>query len=223
MGFRFISGDFGEPRDAEGSARLPTGQKLLVEECHVVSIYELQKNLGKKLLIRAIRKGRPLRFRFRGLPFEVWLTDEPHRLPGKRAHWSSLEEGTARLWLVCSDCRRKVAKLFWYELYPGLNAPSELLCRTCHGLSYQSRNTGANRWYREVVRPLKALLRKRSRLRGTSPKACARLAAIDQEIALLLKLHFTKRRHPSRVVQGRIRRPYRDIMPILNKANTAPF
>jgi len=219
MESRFIPGNFGEPTGAGGSARLPTGQKRLVEECQVVSIYGLQRNLGKKPLIAAIRECRPLRFRFRGLPFEAWLTDEPHRLPGKRESWSSLENGTVRLWLVCPGCRRTVAKLFWYELYPGSNVHSELRCRICHGLTYQSKNSSGNRWFLEVGRPLKALLRKRSRLLGVSPKSCARRAAIDREIDLLLERLLSERRQPSRQAQSRVRRPYRDIRPILRKGD----
>ncbi len=223
MESRFISGNFGEPTGAGGSTRLLTGQKRLAEECNVVSVARLKRDLGKKRLIGCIHENHPLRFRFRGIPFEVWLTDESHRLPGKRERWSSLDSGTARLWLVCAGCWRKAAKLFWYELHPGSNAPSELRCRICHGLTYQSKNSSGNRWFREVAKPLKALLRKRSRVSGASAKACARLAAIDREIDLLLKRHFSTPRDPSRQAQSRVRRPYRDVTPILRTADPVPF
>jgi hypothetical protein len=64
---------------------------------------------------------------------------------------------------------------------------SELLCRNCHGLVYQSQNCGGNRWYRETARPLKRLLKEKSVLLAScpGPRVEARLIEIDAEIRML--------------------------------------
>ncbi len=127
------------------------GKRRLVEECEAIWIYAVQRAFGKKVLMAAIRQARSFRLPVPGGYFDVSPVDEPHRLPGKDGRWSSLEVGTARRWLICPECRRKVAKLYYY-LAPDSLARSDLLCRHCHGLTYQSVNCGGNRWYREVAR-----------------------------------------------------------------------
>jgi hypothetical protein len=46
---------------------------------------------------------------------------------------------------------------------------SHLLCRTCHGLVYQSQNCGDNRWYRETARPLSDWYKKNANSWQNSP------------------------------------------------------
>lgn len=127
----------------------------------------------------------------------------------------SLEGGTARLWFICPRCRRKVAKLYYYHLAPGSAARSDLLCRRCHGLTYQSVNCGGNRWYREVARPMKRLLREKRRLLGRQhkPRAAARLAQVESEIRILREKVKPQRRRGTQNygLAVRERRPYRDL------------
>ena len=105
-------------------------------------------------------KSKPLLLPVSGGQFEVWLTYETHRLPG--GSYASLEGGTARLWLICPECRRPAAKLFFYRVGPYPSALSRLLCRGCHNLTYRSVNCGKNAWYKQFAKPLKKLSRRRS-------------------------------------------------------------
>lgn len=193
-------------------------RKRLVEECETVTIHGVQKAFGKKALIAAILDCRPLRVPIPGGHFDVWLIEEPHRLPGRSERWASLEAGTSRLWLFCLGCRRKVAKLFYYYLAPGSSARSGLLCRLCHGLTYQSVNCGGNRWYREVARPMKRLLREKQKLLAWRDirRASARVAQIDDQIkALRRRVKIPSKRGPqdplSRLAVRKRRRPYRNL------------
>ena len=147
----------------------------------------VQEAFGKKVLINAIRQAQPLSLPVLGGCFEIWLMAQPHRLPGTLRHRSSLENGNSRLWLQCPGCRRVVGKLFYFYLSPGSLMLSDLLCRTCHGLVYQSQNCGGNRWYRETARPLKRLLQEKRRLqaRHQTRRVATRLAAIEDETRTL--------------------------------------
>lgn len=191
-------------------------KRRLVEESEVVSVYAVQRAFGKKALIAAIRQARPFRLPVPGGYFDVWLVDEPHRLPGKQDCWSSLEAGTARLCFICSACRRKVAKLYYY-FAPASHTRSDLLCRHCHGLTYQSANCGGNRWYKEVARPLKRLLREKQRLlaRHQTPRIAARLARVEDEIRTLRQKVKPRTHRRAQNLRGglvvRERRPYRDL------------
>ena len=156
-------GNFEEPWEQREPANQYLGKRRLVEECHIIYVYALQRAVGKKALIAAIREARPFRVPVPGGQYDVWLVYELHRFPGKRERWSSLEDGTARLWLWCPGCHCKIAKLYYF-FFPGSFHRSELLCRKCHRLSYVSVNSGANRWYREVARPIKRFLREKERL-----------------------------------------------------------
>ncbi len=169
-------------------APLFPSKRRLVEECEAVSIWVVQRAFGKKALMAAIREARPFRLPVPGGYFDVWFTDEPHRLPGRIERWSSLEDGNARLWLICPRCRRKRATLFHFVL-EGSSRLSDLWCRECHRLSYLSTNSGGNKWYVEVGQPVRKLLRQRDGLAGQkkAPKVQARLARIDAQLQLLLK------------------------------------
>jgi len=84
----------------------------LVEECQTISIYAVQRAFGKKPLIAAIRQARPFPLQVTGGHFEVWLVDESHRLPGRYERWSCLEDGTARLWFICSGASGRSQNCF---------------------------------------------------------------------------------------------------------------
>jgi len=160
------------------------GRRWLVEECESIWISSLRSHFGKKHLIAHIRQCKPLELPVPGGSEKVWLTWEPHRLPGPTRRMSSLEDGTARLWLVCPCCRRKVAKLHYRLFDASRGNRSELLCRQCHGLVYQSENCGSNLWFRAIARPLKRLLRQRLKLIAMvpTPQQTEKLQAIEAEI-----------------------------------------
>ncbi len=192
------------------------GKKRLVEECQIVWVYSLQKAFGKKSLIATIREARTFRVPVPGGYFDVWLVDEPHRLPGRIERWSSREEGNARLWLWCLGCQRKMAKLYYY-FFPGSTDRSDLLCRECHGLTYLCVNSGGNRWYREVARPLKRLQKEKEKLLAQQrrPSGQDRLAQIENEIQALKQKLKPKTQHRGQSLgydppQGQ-KRPYRNI------------
>ena len=193
------------------------GKRRLVEECEIVAVNAVQKLLGKRALIAAIRRAEPLSLPVLGGGFDLWFVDQPHRLPGIRGRLPSLESGSRRLWLVCPGCRRKAAKLYYFYFAPDSLALSDLLCRDCHGLVYQCQNCGRNRWYMETAHPLKRLLREKLKLlaRPFSPRVAARLIEIDAEIRMLRQR--VKRKTPHRSQESRYgpvtrqRRPYRNL------------
>jgi hypothetical protein len=205
---RFFSGNLAGPH---GELERHQPKRRLVEECEIVAIGVVQQVFGKKALIAAVCGSRPFRLPVPGGFFDVWLIDESHRLPGRTERWSSLEDGTARLWFVCPACRRKTAKLYYFHVAPGFT--SELKCRECHRLTYLCVNSGGNRWYREIGRPLKLLLRqKRKLLSQKRGRISAKLAQIDAEVHALREKMATVRRTlsaPSRQPSAD-RRRYRD-------------
>jgi hypothetical protein len=192
------------------------GKHRLVEECEEVTIRAVQKLVGKKTLLAAIRQNRPVLMPVLGGVFELWLIDQPHRLPGRLRRQSPLAISNCRIWIQCPCCRRVVGKLYFYYLAPDSLALSDLLCRTCLGLVYRSQNCGDNRWYKEVARPLKRLLSEKRKLlsRPPNPRVMIRLTEIDGEVCTLTqKLQPKAKRRskvPRRPASGQ-RRPYRDI------------
>jgi hypothetical protein len=206
MANRSFSGDSEMSWETRESVNCVPGRRRLVEECETISIYAIQQAFGKKPLIAAIRQARPFPLQVTGGHFEVWLVDESHRLPGRFERWSS--DSTARLWFICSACKHRVAKLFYF-LLPGSATLSDLLCRRCHGLTYLCVNSGGNRWYRQIARPLKRRLREKSKLLGRrqTPRTVARLVEIEAEIRRLK--HRVKPRTQRQTASQR--RPYRNL------------
>jgi len=214
---RSASGKF-ESAVHDGRATNPfPGKRRLVEECEAISVYALRRFLGKKAILASIRAAKPLRLDISGGSFDLWFTYEAHRLPGTRTGYASLEDGTVRVWLICPGCRKPAAKLFYFCVNPGFHGLSELLCRKCHGLTYQSVNCGGNAWYKAQIRPLKRLLRDRDRISnwaGTARRDRL-LAQIEQKIAAFRSKsdqtmsgnHIGLKRRS----QELRRRPYRDM------------
>jgi hypothetical protein len=217
MATRSSLGNFeSEAQSALAATRFP-GKRRLVEECEVVSVYAIRRFLGKKAILSSIKAAKPLRFDVSGGSFDLWFTYEAHRLPRKCSGYASLESGTVRLWLICPGCKKPAAKLFYFCLNRAALSVSELLCRHCHGLTYQSVNCGHNSWYKEQVRPLKRLLRARERISnwaGTVRKGRL-LAQIDPKIAAF-RSEFDQRALQNRIRLRRRseelrRRPYKDL------------
>jgi hypothetical protein len=215
--YRSFPGNLQNVWDEPASQIRYRGPHRLVEECEAVSIRDVRRAFGKKALIITIRQARSLRLPVLGGYFDVWPVDEPHRLPGRPERWSSLEDGNCRLWLVCTGCRRKVRKLYYHYFAPDSMARSDLRCRRCHALVYQSQNCGGNRWYREVVRPLKQLLKEKSKhlAKPYTHRIASRLVQIDDAIRTLrLKLRPKTQCHRgdlSSRTRSRKRRPYRNL------------
>jgi hypothetical protein len=107
-----------------------------------------------------------------------------------------------------------VAKLHYFAL-PNTSQLSDLLCRHCHNLTYLTTNCGGNRWFKEVARPLKRLLREREGLPWQpGARDRDRLAGIDAQIRALkdkLKPKSKRARSPGSGLAMRERRPYRNI------------
>ncbi len=193
------------------------GRRRLVEECEIVRVEAVQRAFGRKALLAAIRQARPLRWPITGGFFDVWFVDVFHRLPGKIERWSSWEDGNTRIWLMCPRCWKKVGNLYFYFL-PGSSGLSELWCRKCHDLTYQSINCGGNLWYRTVARPMKRLLKDKERLRAKKPTPLilARLTQLERQMQVLRERARPKAppRSPSwssHVPAVRQRRRYRDL------------
>jgi hypothetical protein len=214
---RSASGNFEtEAQNALAATRFP-GKRRLVEECEIVSICALRRFLGKKVILSSIRAAKSLRLDVSGGSFDLWFTYEAHWLPGKYSGYASLEDGTVRFWLVCPSCRKPVAKLFYFYLNPGFLDLSELLCRHCHQLTYQSANCGKNTWYKEKVRPLKRLLRARERISNWA--GTARRDRLLRQIELKIvafRSEYNQKRSRNHIGLNRRsgphgRRPYRDM------------
>jgi hypothetical protein len=186
----------------------------LAEECEVVTIGAIRQCYGKKKVIDLIRRRTPLELPLPGGPAQVYLTWDSHYLPGPIVRKSMLEDRTARLWLVCPGCRRRVAKLFYMLWDASRGSRSELLCRLCNGLTYQSSNCGSNQWYHTVARPLKCLLQQREKLLSLkpSPRRNRMLQVVEINLDLVRdrsgpRNNRPKRKHPS----SSDRRPSRDV------------
>ena len=202
---------FHRPRHRQRDGCKHSLQAPLVEECEIVRIEAVQRAFGKKALLAAVRQAQSFRLPVVGGHFDVWFVDVPHRLPGRVEQWASREDGTVRLYLWCPGCQRRKTKLRYYFL-PGGSGLSELRCQECHDLAYQSVNCGGNRWWREIARPLKRLLREKESLsvKLPSPRYDARIREIDNAIAVLRQKAEPKQRRGCQAL-FRERRPYRDL------------
>jgi hypothetical protein len=211
---RSFSGNNGPTQGCKPARYAFAGKHRLVEECECVWISALQHSFGKKHLINLIRQANPLDLPIPGGSEKVWLTWERHRLPGPTKRMSSLEDGTARLWLVCPCCRRKAAKLYYKLFDVSRGNRSEVLCRSCHGLVYQSENCSGNQWFRNFARPMKRLLMRKANLMALAPKPqrTGELQAIEAEINRIRDRCRPPRGCPKRKRSPSIdRRPYRDV------------
>jgi hypothetical protein len=190
--------------------------RLLVEEAIPISLADLRRLFGRQELLKAAQDARPVKFQINGNVFSICLLAEPHRVPNRNRQASDKE--ATRLWICCFGCRRKVRKVYTYPRLPGSNTLLMAQCRSCHGLTYQSANCSSNKWWKEIARPLKRLLRRRELLLAKKPtaKITAQLDLIDQSINLLRRRAnpATSARRKKSASTG-ARRPYRDLSPIL--------
>ena len=212
----FLSGNFDGGSDGNMHGRALSYPRRLVEECLAVSLADLRRTCGRKILLAAAIDARAVKFQLQGQRFEVYLLAEPqHMTPRARR---TPTEDVLRLWLGCLGCRHRVRRLFTFPLAAGSPVLADLRCRGCHGLRYQSQLCCKNRWWKETAMPLKRLLRRRARhlARKQSTKVQAQLEELDRLIWIMQQRAKPKssarRRLPQRTG---MKRPYRDLNPIL--------
>jgi hypothetical protein len=204
------TGERGDTREAE---YLPIPRPL-VEETISIRLCELRIVFGRKALERAAESAQPVQVHLAGNVFPIHILSESHQIPNRRGVYMKRE--ARRLWICCIGCHRRSLKLYTYPKFPGSNLLYMPLCRSCHGLTYMSRNCSGNRWWREIVRPLKQLLRRRVRLLAMkpTPKVRAELEEADRQIWILRQRVEPK--SPARLCPPTgSKRRYRDLNPIL--------
>ena len=222
-----ISGNYMNLCDEPGKEIRRFGKHRLVEECEEVTTSAVQRAFGKKTLLAAIRRACPIRLPVLGGEFDLWLIDGPHHLPRGRKRLASLGSENCRLWLICPGCKRRVAKLYYYFFSRDSLTCSDLLCRGCHGLVYQSQNCGDNRWYRDTARPLKRLLQEKCKLlaKHQTSHVAARLAYIESDIHTLCQKVQRKTRGRNQKLERRSafgrRRSYRDVALIVRQSGSS--
>jgi hypothetical protein len=190
------------------------GKRPVAEEFEVVLIGAIRRCFGKKALIDLIRCAKPLELPPPGGPEQVYLAWDSHHLPGPIVRKSMLQDRTARLWLVCPSCRRKVAKLFYMLFDASRGSRSDLLCCKCNGLTYQSSNCGSNKWFRTIARPMKRLLQQKAKLLSfkPSPRRNLLLQAVDANLDFIRGRSGSRnRRHNRKHDSSSDRRVSRDI------------
>jgi hypothetical protein len=114
-----------------------------VEECHSLDIYHLRRK-------GALEPGKRARITFKGVAtvhflaaddhLEILFLETPHVKTTERSYLE-LERtltsfGAERVQFLCPCCLKPKAKLY---LPPG---EDQFWCRTCHNLSYRSRQSG---------------------------------------------------------------------------------
>ena len=189
-------------RTSKGESAIFRPPRVLVEEAASVDIGALQRRLGKKFLLAAIRDARPVRCQVASTRHEVYLTYDLHRMPG------GIE--TIRLWLVCLKCRRKFRRLYLDPHWALSDGPSSLGCRKCQGLRYLSQNSWNRKWWRSTAMPLKRMMRRRQKLlrRKQSPRTERLLEEVDEAIKVLLMQEDAKERRRRRIPYKSGKRTY---------------
>ena len=133
---------------------MSTRAKTTVEECAVLAVRSLARAgylvSGASSGVLPLRRGTKTIGRFRTVMGETSLRLDHELFPGEAAgpamsypvgvvRTPALNEGE-RVWFSCPRCHKLADKLY---LPPGANA---FLCRTCHDLSYRSRQRRPNIW-----------------------------------------------------------------------------
>ena len=189
--------------------------KPLAEECSELTVADLRRTFGRKALIAAANEARPLRFWMGAQRYDLYVLVEMMRLPIRGCRSSDGE--VLRVWLSCPRCRTRRRKLF---VPPGETGPSRsytMSCRACLQLKYLSSRSWNRVWYRDLVLPLRQLLRERRQLLDRarhSAKVKARLDEIDV-VTFALKNRACCRnrtgRRRQRVAAPAVRRRYRNL------------
>jgi hypothetical protein len=216
-GIRFISGNLTGRWDLERhmdkNISSDPSKNALVEEALSVNMRDLQQIHGQQKLLRAADEGKPISVRLGELSFDVYLSWEPHRLPGKIEKWSDISQGNCRIYIVCPSCRRKI-RILYRNPRPLLPYLPPIGCRRCLHLIYASQHSGKTKWWKQIVRPLRRFYRLREKL--LSLNRTRRIAEQLKHIEELIFV-YSQRAKPKRQT-GRLsgnRRQYKDIRLIL--------
>lgn len=134
--------------------------QMLVEECARFSLAMARRQLGRPALLAAYHRGQAIAWP--GVPVPIPLAADTVYLPW-RGSVSDPGAYTVRLRLQCPRCGRRVLVL--YGGVPAMGHPP-LGCRRCLGLIYYSQHGHGNRWYEQVVKPLRRVKRLDRRLAG---------------------------------------------------------
>ena len=133
---------------------MTTRAKTTVEECAVLEVRALARAgylvSGASSGVLPLRRGTKTIGRFRTVMGETSLRLDHELFPGEGGgpgrtyqvgvvRTPAINEGE-RLWFSCPRCHKLADKLY---LPPGANV---FLCRTCHDLSYRSRQKRPNLW-----------------------------------------------------------------------------
>jgi hypothetical protein len=208
-------------RQGDGNISRYPLTRPLVEECLSVAIRDILRIHGRSKMLKAADEGKALSFRMEGHTYEVFLCWEPHKLPGRTEKWSDIAQGNCRLYFICPSCRRRIRILYKnpQSLVPDL---LPIGCKRCLGLVYASENSCKNKWWREIVRPLRRLYRKRERLLALiqTPRVVEELRRSEELIFVYRQRAKPKRR--SKPPSG-AKRQYRDVQLVLGlRSNSTP-
>lgn len=186
-----------------------TSRRPLVEESLSIDMRDLRGIYGRKKLLRAADEGNRVSVQLGGCSFQILLTWDSHKLPGRIERWSNIAEGNARVWLVCELCWRKAQ-----ILYQDPTGASIIGCRKCLHLVYASENSCKNKWWKQIVKPLKRLYRRREKLlvRKRTRRVIEELQRIE-ELIIVYNLR-AEPKHRTRRLSG-IRRSYKDVRMVL--------
>jgi hypothetical protein len=213
-----------QPRlERQGDANISRypSRRPLVEEALSVNTQDLRRIHGREKLLRAADEGNPISVQLGGNAFQVFLTWDAHRLPGRACRWSDVSQGNARIWLVCDSCRRKVRILYKSPLSPASGLPP-LGCRRCLYLVYASENSCKTIWWKRIVKPIRRLCRRRKIL--FTRKRTRRVIEELNQIEGLIFIYIQRARKKPIPPKNRSRkRLYKDVDLILGNQEKRDF
>lgn len=181
---------------------LYTGRPL-VEEWESVSMADIMNRFNRRELLDLAERGRAIRILHGRHLYEIMISAEHYQQKRSRSGWSDI----SRIWFLCS-CGRRARRLY-FDPRPSNMTPI-FACRVCHRLRYLSQNSGKTRWFHEIVKPLRRLIRRHDKLllRKRTQQVREELQFLERQIFIL-----TQRAKPKGRSQrfSRVRRPYRNM------------
>jgi hypothetical protein len=189
-------------------------RRVLAEECLSVTMQTLRRIYGRRKLLKAADAGSPISVQLADhSSYSIHIYWEPHRLPGRTEKWSDIAQGNCRLYIICPCCQRSILILYKNPQSLVSDLPP-IGCKRCLGLVYASENSCKNKWWREIIRPLRRLYRRREKL-----FARKRTCRVSEELERIEGLIFiySQRANPKRRTRppSGARRPYRNVGLIL--------
>jgi hypothetical protein len=187
---RYIWGNFNRQshpeRQGDKNIYRQTSRRPLVEEAVSIDMGELRRIYGREKLLKFANEGKPFTVQLADHSFySIYMCWEPHRLPGRTENWSDIAEGNCRLYFICPCCYRKIRILYKNPQALLSDLPS-IGCKRCLHLVYASENSCKNKWWKEIVRPLRRLYRRRKKLltRIWTPQVAEELQRTEELIII---------------------------------------